>query len=117
MSVVLVKARVRAGVVGWSVMVVAVSKIEVSSSLFLAIVVMAVVVIFRERGEGVMLLETVLTTEGLFSACISVLASLGHLAEELLSCVDQAPMGSCSSVGHDSVATLSRAFRDSTGHT
>ena len=87
-SVIPVKAGVRARVVGWSVMVVAVSKIEVSSLSFLAIVVTAVVVIFRGRGEGLMLLETVLMTEGLFSARISVLASSGCLAEELLSCVD-----------------------------
>jgi len=83
-SVILVKAGVRAGVVGWSVMVVAVPKIEVSSSLFLAIVVTAVVVIFGGRGEGLTSLETFLMTEGLFSVHVGVLASLGRLVEELL---------------------------------
>jgi len=107
MSIIPVKARVRAGVVGWSVMVVAVSEIKVLSLSFLAIVVMAVMVIFGGRGEGVMSLETVLMTEGLFSVHVSVLASSGHLAEELLSCVDRAPTGSHGSVGHDSVAMLS----------
>ena len=74
----------RAGVVGWSVVVVAISGIEVSLSLFLAIVVTAVVVIFGGRGEGLMSLETFLTTEGLFSVHVGVLASSGHLTEELL---------------------------------
>ena len=83
-SIVLVKAGVRAGVVGWSVVVVAISGIEVSLLSFLAIIVTAVVVVFGGRGEGLTLLETFLTTEGLFSAHIGVLASSGHLVEELL---------------------------------
>jgi len=72
---------------GWlsrSVVVVAVSEIEVLSLSFLAIIIMAVVVIFGGRGEGLTSLETFLTTEGLFSACVGILASLGRLVEELL---------------------------------
>jgi len=34
-----------------------------------------------------------------------------------MSCVDRVPTGSHSSVGCDSVAMLSQAFGDSTGHT
>jgi hypothetical protein len=109
-SVVPVKAGVRAGVVGWSVvlvlvvvLVVAVSEIEVSSSsssflVALAIVVTAVVVVivvfvvfFGGRGgeERLTSLGTFLTAaeeeEGLlFSARVGVLASSGRLAEELL---------------------------------
>jgi hypothetical protein len=63
--------------------VVAVSEIKVSSSSVLAIVIMAVVVVFGGRGEGLTSLETFLTTEGLFSAHVGVLASSGRLAEEL----------------------------------
>jgi len=74
----------RSGWLSRSVVVVAVSEIEVLSSSFLAIIVTAVVVVFGGRGEGLMSLETFLMTEGLFSAHVGVLASLGCLVEELL---------------------------------
>jgi hypothetical protein len=86
-SVVPVKAGVSAGVVGWSVVLVAVSEIEVSSPSFLAIVVTALGVVFGGRGkeEGLTSsLETFLAGKGLFSARVGVLASSGRLAEELL---------------------------------